>query len=270
MNHSPRGPRFSSLTRFLRAGTAGLILALFCVPVFAEVSVVTDAQGKYLKTLVITDHRGARQVLWGRVRPGVDTSKMLNVEGDRLGDSRPVVLEQPGTRQPWVIWSASDGNDREIAFAVWSGGHWQGPQLVERVDNPYDDLNPRLAFDSTGSPVVVWWREEPIPRVYLSRLINGEWTPSSSLSAPDTPSRHPSIRMSDSRAVISFHTPSGLTVLFLDLTAPAIHPEGNGPLDGPVPPPDLRQNPGGGTDTRDGGIPAGSAGIERQKPVSNN
>ena len=134
---------------------AGLCVVLVSAPLFAEVSVITDTSGIYLRTLVLTEARGNGRLIWSQVRRGVVPSALLNVDGDLKGDSNPIVLEQPGRRQPWAVWTTSDGHDREIAFATWAQGHWLGPQLLERLDNPYDDLNPRLAFDSTGSPVVV-------------------------------------------------------------------------------------------------------------------
>jgi len=243
MSPKSRGHRLPAVSKSLRLAFTGLLLVLFAAPLFAEVSVVTDARGKYQKTLFLTESWGARRVIWGQVRAGADPSTLLNERGDRMGDSRPVMAEQPGTRQPWVIWSARDGHDREIAFATWSDGRWQGPRFLESVDNPYDDLDPRIAFDKAGNPLAVWWRREPIPRVYLSRFINGAWTPSYPVSDAAVPSRHPSLGMSGAQAVVSFSTPRGQVVLFLDLPNLTIGPDGNGPLDGPVPPPDQRPAP---------------------------
>ena len=243
MSLRSRGPELPAASKPLRLAFTGLLLALVTAPLFAEVSVVTDAQGKYQRTLFLTGSRGARHVIWGPVREGANPSTLLNAAGDRMGDSRPVIAEQPGTRQPWVLWSASDGHDREIAFGTWSGGRWQGPRLLEKADNAYDDLDPRLAFDAAGNPLAVWWRKEPVPRVYLSLHINGAWTTPCPVSDPAVPSRRPSLKVSGSQAVVSFRTPQGQTVLFLDLRDLLLVPDGNGPLDGPVPPPDQRPTP---------------------------
>ncbi len=251
MKQAPCGPRFPVVPWLLCSAFTGLLLVLSAAPLLAEVSVVTDSRGKYLKTLFLEQPRGIRRVIWGQVRGGADPSTLLNPLGDRMGDSRPILAEQPGTRQPWVLWSASDGHDREIAFATWSGGHWEGPQLLERVDNSSDDLDPRLAFDAAGRPLVVWWRRGPIPQVYLSLFFNGAWTPSYLVSDPAVPSRHPSLRMSGTQAIVSFRTPQGQTVLFLDLRDLVIVAEGNGPLDGPVPPPGMESNIGEGENRND-------------------
>ncbi len=238
----------------VRSALAGLLWVLAAAPLPAEVSVVTDAEGNYLKTLFLSRGRGARRVIWGQVGIAGDSYKVLNPQGDRMGDSRPVIAEQPGTRQPWVIWSASDGHDREIAFATWSDGRWQGPHLLESVDNPYDDLGPRLAFDAAGNPVAVWWRREPVPQVYLSQYLDGAWTLPLRVSDAAVPSRHPSLRVSGEQAIVSFRTPQGLAVLFLDLQLPSMLTEGNGPLDGPVPPPGVRGNSGQGKGSGDSGL----------------
>lgn len=238
----------------LRWSMPGFLLALLASPLLAEVSVVTDGRGRPVRTVNLTEVRGGRRLYWSEVRRGVAAGAALNPQGDRMGDGPPTIGMEPQSHQPWVVWSASDGFDREIAVATWVEGRWQGPQLIERVDNPYPDLAPRLAFDSRGNPVVVWWRLERTPRVYLSVFRDGIWSAAVPLSHPDTPSRNPSVRVEGSRAIVTFYTPQGQTVLFQDLNGAEIVLEG-GPLDGPVPPPDFTPPPdhsGGHGDVFDG------------------
>ena len=223
------GPR-----RFV-AAVAVLFVSWAFAPLKAEVSVVTDSHGRYVRTLVVSESKGGRRLYWSPTRRGVDTRLVLNPTGDRLGDGAPVIGEQPGSRQPWVIWSAADGHDREIAFATWSNGRWQGPALLERSDNPYDDLNPRLAFDPQGRPVVAWWRNEEIPRIYLSTYREGAWSTPLPISDASTPSRFPSLRIQGNLAVVTFSTAQGQTVLYQDLSSPPAQMDGT--VDGPVPPP---------------------------------
>ncbi|HEV8376159.1 MAG TPA: hypothetical protein VGR38_08020 [Candidatus Polarisedimenticolia bacterium] len=227
---------------------------------------MTDSHGKYVKTLVLGEALGGRRIYWNPVSVGVEPRFLLNVGGDIMGDGPPVVVEQPGTRQPWVVWSASDGQDREIAVATWSQGRWQGPELVERLDNTIDDLGPRLAFDGEGRPVVTWWRNEPVPRIYLSTFRNGVWSTPISISDPATPSRFPSIRVQGSSAIVSFSTPRGRSVLYRKLSELPVFTEGNGPLDGPVPPPDVITPPGGVDDTGTVCVGDCSPGAVLQKP----
>lgn len=230
-----------------RAGVVlGILSVAACltVPLKAEVSVVTDIHGKYIKTLVLGEARGGRKYFWDPAALGIEPRFLLNVGGDRMGDGPPMVLEQPGSRQPWVVWSASDGDDREIAVATWSQGQWQGPELVERIDNSFDDLGPRLAFDAQGRPVVTWWRNEPVPRVYLSVLQKGVWSTPIAISDAATPARFPAIRIQGFNAVVSFSTPRGRTVVYRNLSEMPISLEGNGPLDGPIPPPNISDPPG--------------------------
>jgi hypothetical protein len=236
---------WSHITALLRApvriAAGALLLAMMGVPALAEVSVVTDSTGRYHRTLFLSGIREGNRIVWGQIRNGVDPAALLNPTGDRFGDGIPAIGERPGSRQPWVLWSASDGGDREIAFATWTGGHWFGPRLLEVADNTHDDIHPRLGFDPEGRPVAVWQRNEPVPRVYLSLFRDGAWTPALALSDPALPARFPSLRVQGNRAVVTFFTPKGQTVLFQDLDA-IVHPpgfgiEGNGPMDGPVPPP---------------------------------
>ncbi len=228
------------------AAVAVLFVTWASAPLKAEVSVVTDSHGRYVRTLVVGDSKGGRRLYWTPIRRGIDTRLVLNPTGDRLGDGAPVAGEQPRSRQPWVIWSAADGHDREIAFATWSNGRWQGPALLERSDNAYDDLNPRLAFDSQGRPVVAWWRNEATPRIYLSIYREGAWSTPLPISDASIPSRFPSLRIQGNSAVVTFSTSLGQTVLYQDLSSAAVQMDGNGPLDGPVPPPDSSHNPGDG------------------------
>ena len=240
-------PRALRMWQRVLCATVGVLISSWAsAPVKAEVSVVTDAQGRYVRTLVVSEAKGGKRLYWSPTRRGSDSRFLLNPSGDRMGDGAPASGEQPGSRQPWVVWSATDGSDREIAFATWSNGRWQGPALLERSDNAYDDLNPRLAFDSKGQPVVAWWRNETIPRIYLSIFRQGAWSTPLPISDASIPSRFPSLRIQGNLAVLTFSTPQGQTVLYQDLSLAPVHMDGNGPLDGPVPPPDSQQDPSNG------------------------
>ena len=224
--------------RLTLASLTAALLAWGAAPALAEVSVIADSHGRPVRTLVVGESRGAQRLYWSPVRRGVDSRFLLNPGGDRMGDGAPIVGVQPGTRQPWVIWAAGDGHDLEIAFATWSQDRWDGPRRVDRSDNNFDDLNPRLAFDSHGRPVVAWWRKEPVPRIYLSVYRDGAWAVPLAISDATIPSWLPSVRIQGSQAVVTFHTSRGQTVLYQELSEVATRRYGNGPLDGPVPPPD--------------------------------
>ena len=239
----PTPRAFQNWRRGFFATVAVLFASWALAPVKAEVSVVTDSQGRYVRTLVVSEAKDGKRLYWSATRRGIDSRFLLNPSGDRMGDGAPVTGEQPGSRQPWVVWSAADGRDREIAFATWSNGRWQGPALLESSDNAYDDLNPRLAFDSKGQPVVAWWRNEAIPRIYLSTFRQGTWSTPLPISDASIPSRFPSLRIQGNLAVLTFSTPKGQTVLFQDLSLAPVQMDGNGPLDGPVPPPDSQLDP---------------------------
>lgn len=227
-------PVHARLGNFARAACL-LLAAGIATPARSEVSIVNDAPGRTPRLLVMPDFNKGKPLYWKTVRSGVDSRYVLNPQGDRLGDGIPNVGTRPGARQPWVVWSANDGADLEIAYAFWTGGRWEGPHLLERVDNTLDDLDPRIAFDANGNPVVTWWRNEPIPRVYLSTFRNGIWSAPLAISDASVPSRFPSLRIQDGKAVLTVRTPRGQSILYQSLSE--IRIEGEGPLDGPVPPP---------------------------------
>ena len=212
-----------------------LLAAGLATPARAEVSIVDDGAGRAPRLLVLPDVAKGKLLYWKGVRSPIDSRYLLNPQGDRLGDGVPSTGTRPGLRQHWVVWSANDGDDLEIAYAFWTGGRWEGPHLLERIDNSLDDLDPRVAFDARGNPVVAWWRNEPVPRVYLSTYRNGIWSAPLAISDASVPSRHPSLRIQDSKAVLTVRTPRGQSVLYQSLAELSI--DGNGPLDGPAPPP---------------------------------
>jgi hypothetical protein len=264
------GPESVRLNRWRVLGILAALLVVGSVDSLrAEISVVTDSHGRYIRTIAISESQSGRRLYWTPRSRSIENRFVLNPAGDRFGDSAPVVGEQPGTRQPWVIWSSSDGNDREIAFATWRDGGWQGPAFVENLDNVYDDLNPRLAFDSQGRPVIAWWRNEPTPKIFLSIYRDGVWSSPLLITDPTIPSRMPALRIQGDRAVISFFTASGQTVLYQDLSQISVRIDSNGPLDGPVPPPDANLGSGsGGSKDRNSNCSPNCPDILQQKPQS--
>jgi len=240
---APPTPDRSTLARHLLVAVAILSFSVGGSSLRSEVSVVTDNHGRYVRTVILSEVRGGKRLNWSPIRAGKDPRLLLNPTGDTFGDGPPEFKEQPGSRQPWVVWSASDGHDREIVFATWSMGRWLGPMLLEKTDNPYDDLNPRLAFDAEARPVVVWWRNEPTPKVYLSAYRGSTWTQPLPLTDAAVSGRFLSLRIQGNQAVITFNTSRGQTVLYQDLSQLSVQMDGNGPLDGPVPPPTATPNP---------------------------
>ena len=233
LQRNPR-PMRVPLGKLLGAGCL-LLAALLGAPARAEVSIVADAPGRSPRLMVQPEVRQGKLFYWKTIRTGVEPRYLLNAQGDRMGDGVPYTGIRPGSRQPWVVWAANDGNDYEIAYAFWTGGRWEGPHLLDSIDNTSDDLDPHLAFDSSGNPVVAWWRNESVPRVYLSTYRNGRWSTPFAISDASIPSRYPSLRIQDDRAVLTFRTSRGQTILYQSLAQISI--EGTGPLDGPVPPP---------------------------------
>jgi hypothetical protein len=249
---APSGPELRARhTHRLLTALAFVLLAALGPSLRAEVAVVTDSHGRYVRTVSASQFQGGQRLYWTARRHGMDGRLLLNPSGDRFGDSAPVIAEQPGTRQPWVVWTTSDGKHSELAYATWHDGHWQGPALLLPTQSAFDDLNPRLGFDSEGRPVVAWWRNEPTPKVFLSLYSGNAWSAPIAVSDASVPSRYPSLRFQGKQAVVSFFTPRGQTVLYEDLAQPAVQMDSNGPLDGPVPPPATDQNGGGSGGTSD-------------------
>jgi hypothetical protein len=116
---------------------------------------------------------------------------MLNPLGDTLGDGAPQVALHPNTGYPWVVWSMNIANQKRIGFATWDGTRWTNPARVVDMPDPigYDQFDPQMSFTPLGVPILTWWVEEPIARVYFSTLIEGRWSPPLPLSDEDIDSR---------------------------------------------------------------------------------
>ena len=88
------------------------------------------------------------------VRP-VDPAQAADPNGDANFDRQPDIVRQHGL-PPSVVYSKWDAADHEIALMQWIAGAWTSPLVL--TDNVEEDLNPRLAFDGSGRPVITWWR----------------------------------------------------------------------------------------------------------------
>jgi hypothetical protein len=219
-----------------RSLAAALSLLLVPAVTLAEVSVQLDHEGKYKRYFYLTRGNGSSSVVWTQVRPSVPLHHLLNPLGDNLGDLAPIIRTHPVTGYPWVVWARNIGNQKQLGFALWDGAVWSSPAPIAANAGPllYDELDPDLTFDGTGTPYLVWWRAEQFAQVYFSTIVRGVWTPPLRISVEGTVSRTPTIALDGTKAIVTYQTESGPTSAVVE-TAVLIQSATN-LMDSPTPP----------------------------------
>ena len=80
--------------RSLAAAAALLLTAPLAAPAIrAEVSAETDAFGRYVRTIVVTQASVRQHRIWQTVRRSIWGHQALNPNGDRTGDMYPAIAE---------------------------------------------------------------------------------------------------------------------------------------------------------------------------------
>lgn len=240
------------MIRRLRVPFAGLILALQPLLAHAEVSVQVDRQGNVKSVHYLTGKSWRGKVIWGQVRARVPLETMLNPMGDTYGDLAPTLATHPITGQPWVVWPKNEGNQKRIMISTWNGKRWTVPARVA-VPDPmgYDQLEPRLVFDASGTPYLVFTEAAPNGRVLFTTLVNGVWTPPLLLSDPAVDSRQPTTAIQGSELLLAYGTPAGKVSLSLE--ASRLVDSAINLMDSPIP-------PGSQSDPGDQDLPGGQGG----------
>ena len=174
-----------------------LAVVAVCVPALAEVRIVSDRDGEYNLTRVVPDRRSAD--VWSPTGRG-DSRRSLNLYGDRNGDLWPTITESnSASHNPWVVWSRLNQGQYDLAYTYWSGSRWEPVGWLTSQETVVgDDLDVDMAFDSSGRPYVVWWRnEEGVGRVYVSVFLETRWLHPFQVSPGGVDSRYPTIEVLD-------------------------------------------------------------------------
>jgi len=181
---------------------------LWTAAVHAEVRGLTDRRGLYRGTEVVLINGGVWTPADGRVFPGT-----LNPVGDILGDQWPVILESPQPpNHPWAVWSRLNDGEYDLAWSRWLGPGWQGVTWLAPSDHLGDDLDADLAYDASGRPHLIWWRNErDLGRIYFSLFLMTHWMEPLVVSEAEVDSRHPTLIgiAADGEILITYETPSG-------------------------------------------------------------
>lgn len=211
--------------RYRLTGALAATLVLASFPASAEVSAEIDSSGAYVRTFVQGTSSAKKVRIWSKVnsRPSVVA---LNVDGDLNGDLWPAVAEQyQGTRQAWVIWSRFTGAGFDLAWSRFNPPtrSWAPIAWVEPSATPGDDLDPSIAFDSSGRPFLVWWRDHAgTGEVWLSLFLESKWMPPFRVSDSGIDSVTPTITLlSDTRVRIDYTTAAGTVTRTIEFNRPA-------------------------------------------------
>lgn len=211
------------------------------VDVRAEVRAITDRNGNYEMTRVLTLHVENHRTVEHRM-PGVWSPigrstgpQTLNPNGDRLGDLWPTIAEpRVGPRFPWVFWSRLNGAQYDLVWSRWSRPGW-GPTAWLGEGLRGDDLDPDVVFDTAGRPYVAWWTDDNgHGTVYVSIFLGSRWMPPLRVSEEKVDASYPRLRIEPDGLSIVYRTPTGRVEHKMQLNHPAsitddIDPLGFGP-----------------------------------------
>jgi hypothetical protein len=165
---------------FLRSVVLAL-LATACSNLWAEVgATVGSAPGapSLPYELVGISDDSDPFTIWARLRPDTNEIKVLNDQGDVLGDGPPSVVWHPVTRLPMVAWARNSASGFDVVLSVFENDAWTTPQVL--ADGPEDELDPSLVLDPvTGDVHLFYWVNDSEPRVLHRQapLNLSSWTP---------------------------------------------------------------------------------------------
>jgi hypothetical protein len=227
-----------------------VLLSFLCAgTLFAEVSVILDGQGRYVKTLTLFKTKHHQTFYWEPVRKGIPGYQILNMAGDFNGDGRPRLAEHPFEKTPWVVWPYFDGNDFEIACSYWTGTGWSAPMIIGNLENEIDDVEPSISFEGSGIPFITFTRKAETSQIYVTAFLNGKWLKPILVSDPSIDCSKPTLIFQRDIVLVVFLTPNGIK--FVPLHQMDFAEEGDegsfdGIEEGPNPLPEA--TPSGGND----------------------
>ncbi len=215
---------------------AFLTLIVFTGTALAEVSVVIDGKGNYVKTLLLFNESKGYKYFWEPVRKGIASYLMLNIEGDLIRDGKPSVAEHPFNKLPWVVWSHFNGQDNDIVWSRWDGVKWT--TIAHVVQSDGNDQEVTIAFEPSGIPFVAFTRKGERSQIFLTAFLNGRWMNPLLVSDPSVDSTNPTMIFAPDVVAVVFLTPDGIKVVYLNelpVYDPSDIEEGPNPLPDYIP-----------------------------------
>lgn len=179
----------------------------------AEVSAELDSLEDYVRTVILANSSMKNLRIWSVVRARTDMVP-LNPDGDARGDLWPVIGELPQSRGAWVVWSAFNGEEYDLAWSRWlPEGRWRDPAWLAASDAVGDDLDTDITVEPDGRPYIAWWREENgIGRVFISFYLSTRWLAPYLVSDAGVDSRYPRLDLDEDGDIrVTYHTPDGRT-----------------------------------------------------------
>ena len=103
---------------------------------------------------------------WGTAEP-VETNEVINTFTPRIA------VDASG--KALVVWQHSDSGLRNLWVNHFDGSSWGTPELIE-TDNTGDAWNPRVAFDSNGNALAVWFQPDAnYENIWANRFDGSSW-----------------------------------------------------------------------------------------------
>ena len=137
-----------------------------------------------------------------------------------------------------------------LHVSLFDGRNWSAPALLGVAGNGLQDLEPKLAFSSSGQPYVVWWRlsaDGTDQSVWMTTRSAGQWLEPVRLTSTRLRASRPTVLIADLSILVAFDTEQGIRLSTYSLTSlPTGGYDPAGGTDGADPP----AYGGGGTGTR--------------------
>ena len=110
-----------------------------------------------------------------------------------------------------AVWPFWNGSNTELAVSLLTGSGWSVPAVL--TNDAAEDVDPQVAFDRNGLPIVVWCRSSVAPVILITRRdAAGNWSREIAVSGLGESARHPSIVTTDAGATfLAYEVDGGTT-----------------------------------------------------------
>jgi hypothetical protein len=128
------------------------------------VAVQSISTGRSTYILEITEDPSPIITVWQRFGPPNEFRVALNTAGELNNDGPPSLLSDPGTNLVAAAWALNSPTGYDVVISRFEQGAWTTPQVI--AGGTGNQLDPKLALDSTGSIHLLYWVDSDPPQVF--------------------------------------------------------------------------------------------------------
>ncbi|MBV1913759.1 MAG: hypothetical protein KUG72_00130 [Pseudomonadales bacterium] len=152
----------------------------------AELIETDDVYNAYVPQIAF-DASGHALAVWQQSDGGIISGIWSNrFDGSSWGIAEPVEnnnvvdiftprIAVDASGNALVVWQQFDGTRRDLWSNHFDGNSWGTPELIE-TDNTGDAWNPRVAYDSSGNALAVWFQPDgTYENIWANRFDGSSW-----------------------------------------------------------------------------------------------